>query len=150
MSGRKRVKIILLNSSKFRSAGIEKKAKLAVRLIQFYLRQLLVSFGCGSKTFTLMGDESNQNDIELDRDFKLQLWNEEVDLNVDGTSVWRDLARRLVLSDRDHSRRKYLVIGDALCYPATANREEPLIAEGNGNLALIVIAWINGPRPWEI
>ena len=118
MSGKKHVKVFLLHSSKFRSAGIEKKTKFAVRLIQFYLRQLLISFGCGSKTFTLIGDdESNQNDMELDRDFELQLWNEEVDLDLDGTSVWRDLARRLILSDRDHSRRKYLVIGDALCYP---------------------------------
>ena len=138
------VRLTLLSSSNFISAGIENKTKFAIRLIQFYLQQLLLSFGCGAKTFALNENNVIGSDVEkLDIDFPIDQCDFEIRSVDDSKQIWTNLACELIRSNGGQQNVKFLVIGNARSLIENDSVSEPIIAEGNGNLALIIFQRID-------
>ena len=113
---RKTVRVTLLNSPPFISAGVESKLKFAVRLVQFYLAQLLRSLGRGSKTFSLENDrvefDVTRFSASIQRDFELKFCADDLNLDDDSKKIWRDLARGLVRTNGHRADLKYLAFGN--------------------------------------
>ena len=110
------MRVVLLNSPRFTSAGVENQTKFAVRLVQFYLGQLLRSLGRGRKTFSLDNDREaldlTRFSATVQRDFELKFCEDDLNDDDDSKKIWRDLARGLVRADGRRADLKYLALGN--------------------------------------
>lgn len=141
------VRVVQLELNGENELHLDRKTKFAVRIIQFFLQEIIKSFGYERKTFSLESISASSENLHLEikdveKNFVTHVCKYSIDLEtVETELVWKDVAKKLVQSNHFDRKTecKWLVIGHSRRPKATSDAlEEPLLAEGGGGLALFI------------